>query len=1019
MQQFRLTDNFLEEYKNKSPDWGALGEFVFLRSYSRFIESENRNERWWETVRRVVEGTFNIQKDHCAKLRLPWNNQKSQRSAKIMFDKIFNFKFTPSGRGLWMMGTEFVREKGAAALASCAYVTSEDIETRGSFAFCWAMDASMLGVGIGFDTKGAGKIIIKEPKNNHGLTYQIPDTREGWVESLELLLDAFFYGKKIPEFDYSIIRPYGTPIKGFGGTSSGYGPLKEMHESIKKLLLDRIDEFLSSTDIVDIMNLIARCVVSGNCRRSAMIAFGDPKDVDYVTMKDCNLHPKELESHRWSSNNSIFAEIGKTDYHKMTESIIVNGEPGIVWIENARKYGRLKDGETWADKNVGGTNPSLRRGTKVLTTNGIYPIEDLEGKVFKIKNINGGISKAKCFLSGKKKKLWRVKFEGGHEYYCTEEHKWPILQEDRTYKKTITSNISNGSYIPLIPKQDKLFDGVKGSYNEGFLFGYNLGDGWITKRKDNGKYQIGFILNEEDYNSDIKNILLNQLKEWGYEGKFNKHGKASINDYEVNTQRESISSEFIKRGFINKKYGLPKFVFEEASEEFRKALIDGLFSSNGCISSGNIIFTSSQKKLAEDVSSLLGFYGIKNNITKKIVGSNFPNGKDYGKEYISYRVIVSESKSKLHFAKLFRLSNKIKQSLLEEIRDSSRHWFSKSNCIKVISIEETQLKEDVWDITVYDDTHCFQLSQCITGNCGEILLESVELCNLVESFPSRHESYEEYQETLKYAYLYGKTVTLLPTHWPETNQVIMKNRRIGVSQSGIIDAFGRHGRREILNWCDSGYKYLRELDEIYSNWLCVPKSIKISAVKPSGSVSLLPGVSPGIHYPHSEYYIRRVRIASDSPLISPLKKAGYHIEDNAYGSEDTKKRTLVISFPIHEENFIKKKEDVSIWEQVKNVTDYQTYWSDNAISCTVHFKKEEAKDVPRVLEAFEDQLKSISFLPLLEHGYKQAPLEAITEKEYNDMIKKLKIPDFSNITTIPEGEMFCTNDSCEIKIQPL
>jgi ribonucleoside-triphosphate reductase (thioredoxin) len=100
---FKLSDSFLEEYKHIKPDWGPLGEVTYLRTYSRKVnwgEESERNEQWWETVRRVVEGTFTIQKEHVHKLKLPWNNDKAQKSAQKMYDKIFNFKFLPPGRGL-------------------------------------------------------------------------------------------------------------------------------------------------------------------------------------------------------------------------------------------------------------------------------------------------------------------------------------------------------------------------------------------------------------------------------------------------------------------------------------------------------------------------------------------------------------------------------------------------------------------------------------------------------------------------------------------------------------------------------------------------------------------------------------------------------------------------------------------------------------------------------------------------------------------------------------------------------
>ena len=298
--------------------------------------------------------------------------------------------------------------------------------------------------------------------------------------------------------------------------------------------------------------------------------------------------------------------------------------------------------------------------------------------------------------------------------------------------------------------------------------------------------------------------------------------------------------------------------------------------------------------------------------------------------------------------------------------------------------------------------------------CFEIILESAELCNLVESYPSHHETFDEFKETLKYAYLYAKTVTLISTHYEETNQIIMKNRRIGTSQSGIIDAFFKHGRRTILDWSDRGYKALREYDEIYSDWLCIPRSVRITTVKPSGSVSLLANVSPGIHYPHAEFYIRRIRLASNSPLITILKKANYLMEYSVYGTtEEDRVRTTIVSFPVHQQFFRKKKEDVSIWEQTKNAVDYQRFWADNSVSITVTFKPDEAKDIPSVLEAYEDNLKAISFLPL-QHGYEQAPYEEIKECKYIEMVKELKPLDFSDYTGIPKGEQFCNNDTCEI-----
>ena len=292
--------------------------------------------------------------------------------------------------------------------------------------------------------------------------------------------------------------------------------------------------------------------------------------------------------------------------------------------------------------------------------------------------------------------------------------------------------------------------------------------------------------------------------------------------------------------------------------------------------------------------------------------------------------------------------------------------------------------------------------------CSEQSLESFELCCLVETFPAHHEDIEDYKKTLKFAYLYAKTVTLIPTHDARTNAVMMRNRRIGCSQSGIVQAINKLGRREYLNWCVTGYNYIQNLDVIYSVCLCVPVSKKTTSVKPSGTVSLLCGATPGIHYPHSEYYIRNIRVADTSPLVKIAEQAGYPVEECSYSPY-----TYVVSFPVKEEFYKKGKSDVSIWEQFANAADLQKYWADNQVSITVTFKKEEKKDISTCLEVYEDSLKSVSLLPISDHGYVQAPYIEISESEYNDLRKNIQ-PMLMESSVHEVTEKFCDGDTCVI-----
>ena len=657
--KFVLSENFITKYKRKKAPFGfnGLGELVYMRTYSR-IKLDGKNERWWETVQRVVEGTYSMQKNHIDSYQLGWNPWQAQRSAQEMYERIFNMKFLPPGRGLWAMGTAITEERGLyAALNNCAFVSTSTIKDDYSKPFTFLMDASMLGVGVGFDTKGAGEVMIKLPNPNKGIEeYVIPDTREGWVESLKVLLDAYFHGTSEVQFDYTKIRGAGEPIAGFGGVSSGHEPLKEIHIEIRKVLNINVGNPITVTTIVDIMNLIGKCVVAGNVRRTAEIVFGDPNSDEYLDLKNYKVNPHR-DQYGWTSNNSIFAELGM-DYTDVCKRIVDNGEPGFAWLENMRKFSRMQNGGDNKDHRVAGGNP-----------------------------------------------------------------------------------------------------------------------------------------------------------------------------------------------------------------------------------------------------------------------------------------------------------------------------------------------------------------------CLEQSLESYELCCLVETFPTNHDSLEDYQRTLKYAYLYAKTVTLGKTHWPETNRVMLRNRRIGCSVSGVAQFITKHGMEELRTWLESGYDTIQDWDKQYSDWFAVPKSIKTTSVKPSGTVSLLVGATPGMHYPESRFYIRRMRLSKYSELIEPLKKANYTLEP-AFGSEDT---TMVVEVPVDVGEGIRTASDLSIWEQFSLAAFLQRHWADNQVSCTATFNPEtEADQLPHVLNYFQYKLKGISLLPRHKLGaYKQMPYEAIDEKTYNKEVKKLGRLSFVGV----EGEeaeidKFCNNDVCEIDFIP-
>jgi adenosylcobalamin-dependent ribonucleoside-triphosphate reductase len=352
--RFKLNPDFTEQYKGTNPNWGPLGYFTYKRTYARVLP--NGTEEFWQTCIRVVEGVYGTQKKHCKSLNLPWSDTKAQRSAQEMYRRMWEFKFLPPGRGLWSMGTKALEKVGGACLNNCAFVSTEDLSnTNFADPFCFLMDMSMLGVGVGSDTKGAGNVVLGHPTYTT-VTHVVEDTREGWVELIRTVLVAYAGGGLLPvNIDYSQLRKKGQPLKTFGGRSSGYKPLEKLVVSLCKLL-EPIDEkpyLLSSSVIVDIFNHIGRCVVSGGIRRTAEIMLGEPNDKEFLALKD---DPEKLMSHRWASNNSIFAKVGM-DYTDIATRIAGGSDIGLFWLDTAKKFSRLIDPEDSKDTLVRGINP--------------------------------------------------------------------------------------------------------------------------------------------------------------------------------------------------------------------------------------------------------------------------------------------------------------------------------------------------------------------------------------------------------------------------------------------------------------------------------------------------------------------------------------------------------------------------------------------------------------------------------------------------------------------------------------
>ena len=1000
MRDFKLSDKFIEPYKTKEVNWGFgdLSYTTFLRSYAR-LKDDGYLEEWWECCRRVTEGTFSVQKQHCSKNGLEWQPTRAQKTAHIFFDKMFNFKWTPPGRGLAYMGTPVIEKLGSLPIINCAFTSTKNIHIDFTEPFCFLMDVGLLGVGPGFDVKGAGKVTIQEPKKTKSI-YIIEDSREGWISATRITLDSFM-GKELPEFDFSLIRPEGAPIRTLGGIAPGPDPLRKLLKQIQEILNPLIGNEITSVAITELMNVIGVAVVSGGIRRIAEVGIANHDDYEFIEMKDPIKYKKELNSHRWASNNSVTSPIGH-DYSKIAEKIKLNGEPGLIWMDNVHSFGRRKDGYDDTDQ-AEGFNPCVTGDTEIITKNGYKSVASLENQLVEIWN-GFEFSWVTPMETAINQEILKITLSDGRSIKCTPYHKWRISTSytgDFVDKKTEELKIGDKIIKYEFPSiSDGIYIDPKQAYTQGFVSAEGM---------DN--YEIVWIYTPKEM--CVKRML----------------GCHSSSRFDAS---ENSDRSVFKLGFNPR----PKsFVPFEWSIWSRLEWLSGLLDGDGCeLKEGGCQLVSIDRKFLEDLQKLISLCGEN----CKVVDAGdagyrlMPDGRGGMKEYWcqkTWRICIGAT----------QIQNlKLKGLNCERLKFNKNPNRDASQFTKIISIEDAGVAEKVYCFTE-PKRNLAVFNGILTGQCLEQPLYDKEVCTLAETYPANHDSFEEYLETMKYAFIYAKTVTLIPTHIKKTNAMIAMNRRIGLSQSGIEQAITKFGKRIFFEkLCDLGYQELKKWDKVYSNWLGVPRSNRITTVKPSGSVSLLTGATPGIHKPIANRYIRYIGWSRNHPFIECFKKAGYIVEINNRNEESTE---VLVLFPVDQTKPVRYTEETTnIWEQFQLAADMQYWWSDNGVSVTVKFDpKTEGDQIKDCLETYEDKLKAVSLLPKWGHRYIQAPYTLVsdefkkedryqdgyriiwTNKEFDEYMKRInskilrkEISKIKFSEDLGTTDKFCEGDKCLI-----
>jgi ribonucleoside-triphosphate reductase len=300
----------------------------------------------------------------------------------------------------------------------------------------------------------------------------------------------------------------------------------------------------------------------------------------------------------------------------------------------------------------------------------------------------------------------------------------------------------------------------------------------------------------------------------------------------------------------------------------------------------------------------------------------------------------------------------------------------------------------------------------IYNPCAEQSLANFETCCLAEVYLPNIESFDELMKVLKYLYRINKHSLALPDISSiETQEIVNKNMRMGIGMTGYLQA-----SEEQRQWLKDAYPLLRQFDREYSAANGFNPSIKLTTIKPSGTLSLLAGVTPGAHPGYSQYFIRRIRMAANLDLVDICRQHGYHIEylKNFDGTEDH--NTVIVSFPCAYPEGTKVAGDMTAIDQLNVIKRLQAEWSDNSVSVTIYYRKEELPEIREWLQNNYIDVKSVSFLLHSEHGFEQAPYEEITKEQYEEMAAKVTpITTVGNLSMEDLDIQDCEGGACPVR----
>lgn len=313
-----------------------------------------------------------------------------------------------------------------------------------------------------------------------------------------------------------------------------------------------------------------------------------------------------------------------------------------------------------------------------------------------------------------------------------------------------------------------------------------------------------------------------------------------------------------------------------------------------------------------------------------------------------------------------------------------------------------------------------------TNPCSEIILRSMQFCNLTECVVRAGDTQATLKRKVKLATILGtiqSTLTDFRYLRPEWQNNTSEERLLGVSMTGILDndfMAGRQGKRELAKALEELREYAVKTNKEWAKTLSIPVSTAITCVKPSGTVSQLVDAASGIHPRYSPYYIRTVRAAKTDPLAKMMLECGFPCEDDVMKPE----QQWVFSFPVKSPDYAIMAKDFNAIDQLELWKLYGQHWCEHKVSMTGYVHEDEWMKVGSWCYDNFDILSGVSFLPAVTHTYRQAPYQECSEEEYEAlkaiMPKEISWADLERFETDDEHaskgarEYSCVGGACEL-----